>query len=93
MTTNNKTAMSKFSQPCFVGVNDAEARKQLIEWCSEIGYRKSRAVSMAEWAELVFVDGERVSCSENWRYLKKHYRNMIDCGENVERFKALASER
>lgn len=82
--------MTKFAQPCFVSIDDAETRKKLIEWCSEIGYRKSKAVSMAEWAELVFVDGERVSCSDNCRYLKKRYR-MIDCGENVERFKALSN--
>ena len=78
-----------FTTPCFVRVENTERRKELVKWCTEIGYDSpqepieiiagSIVVSVAQMA-LVMYEGDVAQL-----------RFYIDCGTNIELFKALAS--
>lgn len=76
----------KFTTPCFVRVEDAEKRKELIEWMASIGYRqtlcarKNRGrIVNSNRAGFAFVDNIEMPMS------------MHDCGTNIDLFKALAA--
>ena len=82
-----------FTTPCFVRVENPEKRKELIEWLEGIGYRIlfSARHSLIE-SELRYISAHkqgyvmadsRLSCDE--------WIESIDCGENIELFKALAA--
>lgn len=81
----------KFSTPCFVRVEDAEKRKELMEWISRIGYM----VYCWCWDGCVRV----IRCwtspngvSKAVGYPCKQVRKSdIDCGCNIELFMALAA--
>ena len=80
----------KFTTPCFVRIKDAKKRKKLIEWLLDIGYRAEcpidylSTIVLAGWLEdnvdttPIFT----VECLPDY---------MIDCGSNIELFKALAA--
>ncbi len=85
----------KFTTPCFVRVEDVEKRKELVEWLEWIGYRycvgcvNARSaissplipyVGVSSRAETGFVECF-LQCPEEG----------MDCGENIELFKALAA--
>lgn len=80
----------KFSTPCFVKCEDEETIRDLMEFCSQLGYRVSNVKSYIKMCKYVFVDGEKVSSSNNSNYLKNRIK-AIDCGSNIELFKDLAS--
>ena len=82
-----------FTTPCFVRVENPEKRKELIEWLEGIGYRIlfSARHSLIE-SELRYISAHkqgyvmadsRLSCDE--------WIESINCGENIELFKALAA--
>lgn len=82
-----------FTTPCFVRVENPEKRKELIEWLKGIGYRIlfSARHSLIE-SELRYISAHKqgyvmadspLSCDE--------WIESIDCGENIELFKALAA--
>ena len=82
-----------FTTPCFVRVENPEKRKELIEWLEGIGYRIlfSARHSLIE-SELRYISAHkqgyvmadsRLSCDE--------WIEPIDCGKNIELFKALAA--
>lgn len=78
-----------FTTPCFVRVENPEKRKELIEWLCAIGYGK-------EYCNDLGVNG--VLCDlQNCYALKLDITNFcdltncIDCGKNIELFKALAA--
>lgn len=82
-----------FTTPCFVRVENPEKRKELIEWLEGIGYRIlfSARHSLIE-SELRYISAHkqgyvmadsRLSCDE--------WIESIDCGKNIELFKALAA--
>lgn len=81
----------KFSTPCFVCVEDANKRKELIEWIGRVGYK----VYDWYWGECIRV----IRCwttpkgiSKAVGYPCKQVRKTdIDCGTNIELFKALAA--
>lgn len=77
---------NKFITPCFVRVDNEESKARLISWILDIGnsYREDAS-------------GYIISCLGS-RYENIHYaipyslvENLVDCGDNIELFKALAA--
>lgn len=77
--------------PCFVCIEDAEKRKELTTWLAQIGY----AVYEWYWGEYIRI----IRCwatpkgiSKAVGYPCKQVRKTdIDCGRNIDLFKALAA--
>lgn len=78
-----------FTTPCFVRVENPEKRKELTEWLESLGYRleylRNDGVTVLTSENRVYVYGEVV-----YEIIKSDY-DTIDCGENIELFKALAA--
>jgi hypothetical protein len=78
-----------FITPCFVRVENPEKRKELTEWLESLGYRleylRNDGVAVLTSENRVYVYGEVV-----YEIIKSDY-DTIDCGENIELFKALAA--
>jgi hypothetical protein len=74
-----------FTQHCFVRVQDAEKRKELYDWCVSIGYiagfypTPNRHVTAGHTS--VF----------GYRMISENRKPLIDCGTNIDLFKALAA--
>ena len=84
----------KFKTPCFVRVEDAEKRKELIEWLAQIGYRLKGPI-LNDNLDCI-VTGADAALSTNMERFdfwitSVPYVSRIDCGTNVELFKALAA--
>lgn len=78
-----------FTTPCFVRVENPEKRKELTEWLRNLGRKVMAAPNM----HLVAQNGEGVCL---WMELEYHTdkvfaKEFIDCGANIELFKALAA--
>lgn len=78
-----------FTTPCFVRVEDAAERKKLIEWCNDVIGRSG---------EKDCTYGDVVLCIKDTTYCCSYEEaefvaddTTIDCGTNVELFKALAA--
>lgn len=85
----------KFTTPCFVRVKDAEKRKELAVWLSSIGRYVSPAVTSSDdHKDWVIVtepyDPDLDGYVGIWAKTPKSPA-FIDCGENIELFKALAA--
>ena len=85
----------KFTTPCFVRVEDAEKRKELAVWLSSIGRYVSPAVTSSDnHKDWVIVtepyDPDLDGYVGVWAKAPKSPA-FIDCGENIELFKALAA--
>lgn len=85
---------NKFTTPCFVRVEDAEKRKELIEWLAQIGYRLKGPI-LNDNLDCI-VTGADAALSTNMERFdfwitSVPYVSRIDCGTNVELFKALAA--
>lgn len=85
----------KFTTPCFVRVKDAEKRKELAVWLSSIGRYVSPAVTSSDYhKDWVIVtepyDPDLDGYVGIWAKAPKSPA-FIDCGENIELFKALAA--
>lgn len=89
----------KFTTPCFVRVEDAEKRKELAVWLSSIGRYVSPAVTSSDdhkdWVkDWVIVtepyDPDLDGYVGIWAKAPKSPA-FIDCGEDIELFKALAA--
>ena len=85
----------KFTPPCFVRVEDAEKRKELAVWLSSIGRYVSPAVTSSDYhKDWVIVtepyDPDLDGYVGIWAKTPKSPA-FIDCGENIELFKALAA--
>ena len=78
-----------FTTPCFVRVENPEKRKELIEWLEWIGYKleylRNDGVIVLTSENRVYVYGEAL-----YRVIKVDY-DAIDCGTDIELFKALAA--
>lgn len=78
-----------FTTPCFVRVENPEKRKELIEWLKTLGYRleylRNDGVIVLTSENRVYVYGEAL-----YRVIKVDY-DAIDCGTDIELFKALAA--
>lgn len=85
----------EFTTPCFVRVEDAEKRKELAVWLSSIGRYVSPAVTSSDYHK------DWVIVTEPYDPYLDGYVGIwgkapkspafIDCGENIELFKALAA--
>lgn len=85
----------KFTTPCFVRVEDAEKRKELAVWLSSIGRYVSPTVTSSDYhKDWVIVtepyDPDLDGYVGIWAKTPKSPA-FIDCGENIELFKALAA--
>ena len=85
----------KFTTPCFVRGEDAEKRKELAVWLSSIGRYVSPAVTSSDYhKDWVIVtepyDPDLDGYVGIWAKTPKSPA-FIDCGENIELFKALAA--
>lgn len=81
---------NKFTTPCFVRVENAEEREQLCKWCKSLGYCCPDIPNEERLGELVICDKECVGIVHNpvTFSIETAY---IDCGDNIELFKALAA--
>lgn len=79
----------KFTTPCFVRVEDAEKRDALIEWCASIGYN-TNTLRLPQSVCYVFADGDFAGRSGEKAIVILSY-DLIDCGTDIELFKALAA--
>lgn len=81
----------KFTTPCFIRVEDAEKREELFRWLAHLGY----AVCDWRWRDCIRI----IRCwttpkgtSKAVGYPCKQVRKTdIDCGTDIELFKALAA--
>ena len=85
----------KFTTPCFVRVEDAEKRKELAVWLSSIGRYVSPAVTSSDYHKGWVIVTEPYDPDLDgyvgiWAKTPKSPA-FIDCGENIELFKALAA--
>lgn len=78
-----------FTTPCFVRVEDAAERKKLIEWCNDVIGRNG---------EKDCAYGDVVLCIKDTTYCCSYEEaefvsddTTIDCGTNVDFFRALAA--
>ena len=79
----------KFTTPCFVCVEDLDKRDALIDWCASIGYDTNKW-KVSPKVRYVFCGAYFAGrCGE--KALASLPHNSIDCGENVELFKAQAA--
>ncbi len=77
-----------FTTPCFVRVEDAAERKKLIEWLDYLGY--STRISWNPWIKFVYTEYNSAGgCSE--LTIGTLQKRSINCGTNVDLFKALAA--
>lgn len=84
----------KFKTPCFVRVEDAEKREELIEWLAQIGYRLKDLILNDNLDCIVTgADTARSTNMERFDFwiTSVPYVGRIDCGNNIELFKALAA--
>jgi hypothetical protein len=85
----------KFTTPCFVRIEDAEKRKELIEWMKVIG-RERLSYSKTEDAPyfIAYKSGNYEQNTESYLFpaLSRHIDDIfIDCEENIDMFKALSA--
>lgn len=78
-----------FNTPCFVRVEDAEARDELIAWCASIGYGTNKW-RLPPNVCYVFANRDFAGFSGELARSSLH-ADAIDCGTNIEMFKALAA--
>lgn len=81
----------KFTTSCFVCVEDVEKRTKLLEWAFDMGYAGRYRIDetypiVAAGLEKDCVDVAATNAAEG---LVAY--GLIDCGENIELFKALAA--
>lgn len=83
--------MKRFTTPCFVRVEDAEERKELMDWLSQLGY-DIRDVYWNRCIRIVRCWTSPKGIGRAVGYPCKQVRKTdIDCGHDVKLFKALAA--
>lgn len=80
----------KFTTHCFVRVEDAEKRKDVIEWCMHIGYEYIYPPKEERLGDKVICDTYCVGVAHDAQTFTA--LNCIDCGTNIELFRALAAD-
>lgn len=81
----------KFTTPCFVRVEDAEKRTELLKWMFDVGYMGRYRIDPS--CPIVVAGLEKdcadVACAGATEGLAVF--GLIDCGDNIELFKALVA--
>lgn len=78
-----------FTTPCFVRVEDAAEREKLIEWCNDVIGRTGDEDYTYGDVVLCIKDTTYCCCYEEAEFMS--YDATIDCGTNVDLFRALAA--
>ena len=83
----------KFKTPCFVRVEDAEKRDELIAYCKKIGYLQKYACDNKYLTVIAGFEPNQVDTALWCKDLRDAMlgRGLIDCGTDIELFKALAA--
>ena len=81
----------KFITPCFVRVENPEKRKDLFEWLCEIGYVPTYRIDKYYPVVVAGLTKECVDIAPKSVFEGLAYYGLIDCGENIELYKALAA--
>lgn len=79
----------KFKTPCFVRVENVEEREALLAWCATIGYATNSWLVSRQIC-CVFAMGDFAGRSGT-KALQSLPPDAIDCGTDVDLFKALAA--
>lgn len=81
-----------FTTPCFVRVENPEKRKELIEWLEGVGYK---FLMRGLESNVLYVDVTSgcLLCAFESPVTQSEMvsKGYIDCGDNIELFKALAA--
>lgn len=82
-----------FTTPCFVRVENVEEREELIQWCHCIGYTQKYHIAEGDLLVLVGLDAGCVDGAKAWDdvIFTLECWQLINCGTDVELFKALAA--
>lgn len=89
----------KFTTPCFVRVDNAKKRKELIKWLESIGYYFTGADHGSDEngdciITATIYDGKYITTSfSNREFWMPENTKSYDCGTNIDLFKALAALR
>jgi len=85
----------KFTTPCFVRVEDAEKRDELLDWLQDIGYDLYQSARSFNYPILCcnMIDDEPGNVYGEYAEELTGLCGIFayDCGENIELFKALAA--
>lgn len=81
----------KFTTPCFVRVEDAKKRTDLFKWLFDRGYAGRYQINMANSIIVVGLEDGCVDVAHCNTSDGLAAYGLIDCGENIELFKALAA--
>lgn len=81
----------KFTTPCFVRVEDAEKRTDLFKWLFDRGYAGRYQINMANSIIVVGLEDGCVDVAHCNTSDGLAAYGLIDCGENIGLFKALAA--
>lgn len=82
-----------FTTPCFVRVENPEKRKELIEWLNNIG-RRPTSYSESDRSPWFTAYATGRFCQTNGFHMHPEMaqkNGYINCGKNIELFKALAA--
>lgn len=83
--------MIKFITSCFVRVKDAKKRTDLFKWLFDIGYAGRHQINMANSIIVVGLEDGCVDVAHCNTSDELAAYGLIDCGENIGMFKALAA--
>lgn len=83
----------KFTTPCFVRVENVDEREKLINYCRYLGYDQKYTIAESALLILIGLDADCVDGAEAWDEVIFTFEGwgLINCGTDVELFKALAA--
>lgn len=81
----------KFRTPCFVRIEDANERNELLKWMFDVGYASRFRIDVTYPIVVAGLEKDCVDVAPtNTAYGLAVY-GLIDCGNNIRLFKALAA--
>ena len=80
-----------FLTPAFVRVNNPEKRKELLKWMFDIGYAGRYRIDNTYSIIVAGLEGDCADVAPDTTIEGLTAYELIDCGENIELFKALAA--
>lgn len=81
----------KFITPCFVRVKDAEKREELLQWMFDIGYAGRYRIDKTYSIIVAGLEEDCVDVAPDNTIEELTAYELINCGENIALFKALAA--